>query len=52
MSYRIIVKRQDKKDIVRTGVDKLNAVIIPAELKMAYPKSFQNGSMSVKVEEE
>lgn len=49
MTYTIIVKRQGKKDMVRKGLDKLNATIIPAELQMAFPKAFESGNMSVEV---
>ena len=49
MSYKIIVHHKGHKDQVRTGLDELNATIIPAELKMAFPKAFENGSMSVEV---
>ena len=49
MTYKIIVKRKGQEDIVKTGVDKLNSIVIPAELKMAYPKQFEKGLMSVEV---
>ena len=51
-TYSIIVHTQGKEDQVRHGVDKLNATIIPAELEMAFPKAFKNGTMSVEVIEE
>lgn len=49
MTYKLIVHHKGHEDQVRTGLDKLNATIIPAELKMAYPKAFENGSVSVEV---
>jgi hypothetical protein len=48
-TYTIIVHTQDKEDQIRHGIDKLNAIIIPAELKMAFPKAFKNGTISVEV---
>ena len=51
-TYTLTFKQAGKPDEVRTGLDKLNATIIPAELKMAYPKQFKNGTMSVEVTEE
>lgn len=52
MTYTIIVHHKGHEDQIRTGVDKLNATIIPAELQMAFPKSFENGNLSVEVIEE
>jgi len=49
MTYTIIFKYKGHEDQIRTGVDKLNACVIPAELKMAYPKYFKAGIMSVEV---
>ena len=49
MTYTIIVKRQGEKDMIRKGVDELNACIIPGELKLQFPKAFANGTMSVEV---
>lgn len=49
MSYTIIVHHKGHKDQIRKGLDKLNSIIIPAELKMAYPKAFKNGILSVEV---
>ena len=51
-AYKLIVHHKGHKDQVRTGLDKLNATIIPAELKMAYPKAFESDNMSVEVIEE
>lgn len=48
-TYTIIVHTQGKPDQIRHGVDKLNATIIPAELKLAFPKAFKDGTMSVEV---
>jgi len=48
-TYKLIVHHKGHKDQVRTGLDKLNATIIPAELKLAFPKAFESGSMSVEV---
>lgn len=52
MTYKITVKHEGHKDLVRTGVDKLNAIIIPAEMKLKWPKEFESGRMKVIVEEE
>ena len=49
MTYTIVFKHKGHEDQIRKGVDKLNATIIPAELKMAYPKQFKAGLMSVEV---
>jgi len=49
MTYTLVVKQEGKADQVRTGLDELNATIIPAELKMAFPKLFATGKMSVEV---
>lgn len=51
-TYKITVKHKGHKDMVRTGIDKLNSIIIPSELKLAYPKAFENGTLKVIVEEE
>ena len=51
-TYKLVLKQEGKADQVRTGLDKLNATIIPAELKMAYPKQFAAGKMSVEIFEE
>ena len=51
-TYKLVLKQEGKADQVRTGLDKLNATIIPAELKIAYPKLFAAGKMSVEVIEE
>jgi len=51
-TYTLVFKQEGKPDLVRTGLDKLNATIIPAELKLAYPKEFENGTMSVEVNKE
>lgn len=52
MTYTLIVKRQGQPDVIKTGLDKLNATIIPAELEIAFPKAFALGKMSVEVKEE
>ena len=49
MTYTIIFKYKGHEDQIRKGVDKLNSIIIPAELQMAYPKHFKAGLMSVEV---
>ena len=48
-TYTIIVHTQGKEDQIRHGVDKLNASIIPAEFKIAFPKAFKNGTMTIEV---
>lgn len=52
MTYKITVKHQGHKDLVRTGVDRLNSIIIPAEMKLKWPKEFESGRIQVIVEEE
>ena len=51
-TYTIIVHFTGHEDQVRHGVDKLNAIIIPAEFEMAFPQEFKSGKMSVEVTEE
>lgn len=48
-NYKLTLKQEGLPDEVRL-LDYLNAIIIPAELKMAYPKEFESGKMSVNVE--
>ena len=48
-TYTIIVHWKNHEDQIRKGVDKLNAIIIPAELETAYPTLFKNGILSVEV---
>lgn len=48
--YKITVKRKGHPDIVQDGYDRLNSIIIPAELRMAYKKLFDAGIMSVQVD--
>ena len=48
-TYTIVFHWKGHDDQIRKGLDKLNATIIPAELKMAYPKHFKKGLMSVDV---
>lgn len=50
--YTLIVKQEGHKDIVKKGVDELNSIVIPAEMKMAFPKEFETGRMSVTVKRE
>lgn len=51
-TYKLTLKQKGKPDQVRSGLDKLNSIIIPAELELAFPKQFENGTMSVEVVEE
>jgi hypothetical protein len=51
-TYRLVLKRKGKPDEVRTGLDELNATIIPAELKLAFPKQFETGAFSVEITKE
>ena len=44
-TYTIIVHRVGEKDQIRRGVDKLNSVIIPAEIKMHFAAAFEQGKM-------
>lgn len=51
-TYTIIVHQLGREDMVRTGVDKLNAIIIPAEMELKWPRAFKNGLMSIEVIQE
>lgn len=51
-TYTLILHIEGKPDKVKRHLDRLNARIIPAELKLAYPKQFMSGKMSVEVLEE
>ena len=48
-TYTIIWHQVGQEDQVRHNIDSLNAAIIPAELKMAFPKEFANRMMSVEL---
>ena len=48
-TYTIIWHQVGQEDQVKHNIDSLNAAIIPTELKMAFPKEFANGTMSVEV---
>ena len=48
-TYTVVVHEVGKEDQVKSNIDSLNAAIIPVELKMAFPKEFVNGRMSVEV---
>ena len=48
-TYTIIWHQVGQEDQVKHNIDSLNAAIIPAELKMAFPKEFANRMMSVEV---
>ena len=48
-TYTVVVHEVGKEDQIREHVDQLSAAIIPAELKMAFPKEFANRMMSVEV---
>ena len=48
-TYTIIWHQVGQEDQVRHNIDSLNAAIIPAELKMAFPEKFVNGMMSVEL---
>ena len=47
--YKLILKQEGLPDEIRL-LDYLNAIIIPAELKLAFPEQFKSGKMSVNVE--
>ena len=51
-TYTIIVRQKGKEDMVRTGIDKLNSIIIPVELKLAYPTAFKENKIKVEVVKE
>ena len=48
-TYTIVWHQDGQKDQIREHVDQLSATILPAELKMAFPEKFANGTMSVEV---
>ena len=48
-TYTIIWHQVGQEDQVRHNIDSLNAAIIPAELKMAFPKEFAKGTMWVEL---
>ena len=48
-TYTVIWHQDNQEDQVKHNIDSLNAAIIPAELKMAFPKEFASGTMSVEV---
>ena len=47
--YTVVWHQDNQEDQVKHNIDSLNAAIIPAELKMAFPEEFANGTMSVEV---
>lgn len=51
-TYTIIVHRKGEEDIIQTGYNRLNSIIIPAEMKRAFKKAFESGYMSIEVKEE
>ena len=48
-TYTIIWHQVGQEDQVKHNIDSLNAAIISAELKMAFPEKFANGMISVEV---
>ena len=48
-TYTVVVHEVGKEDQIREHVDQLSASILPVELKMAFPKEFVNGTMSVEL---
>ena len=48
-TYTVVVHEVGEEDQIRYGVDQLNATILPAELEMAFPEEFANGTMCVEV---
>lgn len=50
--YTIIIKRKGKADMKREHVDRLNAIVIAAELKMRFKKEIKKGNMEVEVVKE
>lgn len=50
--YTITVKRKGHRPIERKHVDYLNSIVIPAEIKLAYPEAVKKGTLSVEVKEE
>ena len=48
-TYTIIVHWKGHEDYIRKGIDKLNSIIIPGELRVNYPNEFLIGNMSVEV---
>ena len=51
-TYKIIVKRPGKPDIIQGGYDRLNSIIIPAEMKRGLKEYFERGLIEVEVEKE
>lgn len=51
-TYTIIVHWKGHKDYIRKGIDKLNSIIIPGELRTKYPNEFKLGLISVEVARE
>lgn len=49
MSYAVIVHRKNKEDMIKTDLDKLNAIIIAGELQLKFAKLFESGDMSVEI---
>lgn len=50
--YTITVNLKGHEPIVRKHVDYLNSIVIPADIKLAYPEAVKNGTLSVEVKEE
>lgn len=48
-TYTVVWHQNGQEDQIREHVDQLSASILPTELKMAFPKEFANGKMSVEV---
>ena len=48
-TYTVVWHQDNQEDQIKHNLDKLSAIMIPAELKMLYPAEFANGMMSVEV---
>lgn len=50
--YTIVVNLKGCDPIVRKNVDYFNSIIIPAEIKLAFPEAVKKGTLSIEVKEE
>ena len=48
-TYTVVWHQNGQEDQIKHNLNKLSAIMIPAELKMAFPEEFANGMMSVEV---
>ena len=48
-TYTIVWHQDGQKDQIRHNLNKLSVIMISAELKMAFPEKFANGTMWVEL---